>query len=143
MESGSSGDQQGAGVTLRRRARCPKLGATPLRGHTALLGIALATSVGCSESEPSGDPAVATGKRVYQNVCIACHSADPTQDGTLGPALAGASAELLAAKVLRGEYPDGYTPKRPGSAVMPQFAYLEERIPDLAAYLASVTSDGS
>jgi mono/diheme cytochrome c family protein len=80
------------------------------------------------------DPAV-RGERVYQNVCIACHSADPTRDSALGPAIAGASRELLEARVLRGEYPPGYTPKR-STGVMPPFPNLEEQIPALVAYLA-------
>ncbi len=101
----------------------------------ALLLAALACS---GEQVPDPDPAVARGLRTYQNVCIACHNADPSQDGTLGPGIAGASRELLEAKVLRGEYPPGYEPRRPGSATMPPFPYLEERIPDLVAYLASL-----
>ncbi len=78
------------------------------------------------------------GERVYQNVCIACHHGNPNLDGALGPANAGASVELLEAKVLRGEYPPGYTPKRPGSNTMPRFEYLADKIPALAAYLGEV-----
>lgn len=82
------------------------------------------------------------GEQVYQNVCIACHHANPNLDGALGPANAGASEALLAAKTLRGEYPPGYTPKRPGSNAMPRFEYLEKDIPALAAYLAEVQESG-
>ena len=78
------------------------------------------------------------GEKVYQSVCIACHNGNPNLDGALGPGNAGASAELLAAKVLRGEYPPGYAPKRPGSHTMPRFEYLSDKIPALAAYLAEV-----
>lgn len=74
------------------------------------------------------------GRQIYQNVCIACHNGDPTQPGSLGPPVAGASLALLEAKVLRGEYPAGYTPLRPSQA-MPRFEYLKDRLPDLAAYL--------
>jgi mono/diheme cytochrome c family protein len=82
------------------------------------------------------------GEKVYQNVCIACHNGDPNLDGSLGPANAGASEELLEAKVVRGEYPPGYTPKRPDSHGMPHFAHLADDIPALAAYLREVkTSD--
>jgi mono/diheme cytochrome c family protein len=91
----------------------------------------------CSQGEAVPPDAARRGQQVYENVCIACHNADPTQPGTVGPELAGASRELLAAKVLRGEYPPGYTPKRPSQA-MPKFDYLADRIDDLAAYLASV-----
>lgn len=110
------------------------------RARSIVLGAALA-ALGCSnEAAKEQDPAVTRGRHTYQNVCIACHSADPNQDGALGPAIAGASEELLRAKVLRGQYPPGYAPKRPGSNAMPQFPYLEERIPDLAAYLANVVA---
>jgi mono/diheme cytochrome c family protein len=101
--------------------------------------VVVLVGLACSnEATAPEDPAVARGRHTYQNVCIACHNGDPNQDGVLGPAIAGSAEELLRAKVLTGTYPPGHTPKRPGSSAMPQFAYLEERIPDLAAYLASV-----
>ena len=81
------------------------------------------------------------GEHVYQNICIACHNGDPNLDGSLGPANAGASAELLEAKIVRGEYPPGYTPKRPDSHAMPRFAHLADDIPALAAYLGEVKRD--
>ncbi len=100
------------------------------------IGAACLALVACSEG--GGEPDLVTqGERVYQNVCIACHSADPSRDGALGPAIAGASRELLEARVLRGEYPPGYQPKR-ASAAMPSFPYLEDDIPALEAYLASI-----
>jgi hypothetical protein len=52
--------------------------------------------------------------------------------------VAGSSQELVYARVVRGEYPPGYTPKRPGSAMMPRFEYLEPQVPALAAYLEEV-----
>ena len=97
-----------------------------------------------SESRPAGTEAPAPavevsaerGKQVYQSVCIACHAYDPTQDGAAGPALAGSSLELLEAKVLRNEYPPGYTPKRATGNMVP-LPHLEKDLPSLAAYLAS------
>lgn len=77
----------------------------------------------------------ARGRQVYLSVCTACHNADPTRDGSVGPASAGASRELLEAKLLRGEYPPGYVPKRP-SRIMPQFQNLAGSLDDLAAFLA-------
>ena len=74
---------------------------------------------------------------IYENICIACHNRDPREDGSLGPALAGASREVLEAKVLRSAYPPGYAPKRP-SRTMPAFTFLADAIGDLEAYLASV-----
>ena len=46
----------------------------------------------------------------------------------------GSSRELLEARVVQGNYPPGYTPKRP-SKVMPPRPDLAPSIPDLAAYL--------
>ena len=93
-------------------------------------------ALACSQESDSGATTdlAARGKHYYQNVCIACHSADPSQDGTLGPAVAGSSQALLDAKVLHGKYPPGYAPKRSTQA-MPSFAFLAQEIPALAAYL--------
>ena len=110
-----------------------------------LLVIGLAASLSaCSGGGDASSlsPLAQQGERVYQNVCIACHNGDPTLDGSLGPAVAGSSAELLEARVVRGEYPPGYQPKRPGEGVMPRFEYLADQIPGLAAYLAEVEASG-
>jgi mono/diheme cytochrome c family protein len=104
----------------------------------AVAAAALLTAAGaCSGERAELDAAAARGRKTWENVCIACHAPDPNLDGTLGPAVAGASLELLQAKVLRGEYPPGYAPRRPG-AVMPKYPYVEERLADVAAYLAEV-----
>ncbi|MDH4016373.1 MAG: cytochrome c [Actinomycetota bacterium] len=76
------------------------------------------------------------GRQVYMANCIACHSQDPAMDGALGPAVTGASRELLEARVLRAEYPDGYTPKRP-SKVMIALPHLGGEIDALTAFLAA------
>ena len=108
--------------------------------HARIVAAAL-FAIACSDGSDTtagGDSAQAAaikrGRQIYQNVCIACHNGDPTQPGSLGPQVAGASRELLEARVLRGEYPSGYTPLRPGQA-MPRFEYLKDHIGDLAAYL--------
>jgi len=62
---------------------------------------------------------------------------DPRQDGALGPAVAGASYELIEARVMRGEYPEGYEPKRPSRVMIP-LPHLERQLPELAAYLESL-----
>ena len=106
-----------------------------VKRRVGLAAALLTLGAACSEgSEPSAETAVTRGERVYQNVCIACHHGDPTKDGAVGPAIAGASRELLEARVIRGVYPPGYTPKRAGGS-MPAFPYLEPQIDDLAAYL--------
>ena len=97
-----------------------------------LLGAACSDGGGAPE-----DPVVTRGKVVYQNVCIACHHGNPTQNGLLGPAIAGASRELVEAKVLRAEYPPGHTPTR-DTSTMPRFEHLADEIGELVAYLASV-----
>jgi mono/diheme cytochrome c family protein len=109
-----------------------------LRALAAAFLAAAALACGESKSEDAGgaDPAVARGRAVYMSICTACHNADPSLDGAVGPANAGASHELLAAKVLRGEYPPGYTPKRPSNA-MPPLPHLAASIDDLAAFLAA------
>jgi mono/diheme cytochrome c family protein len=104
-----------------------------------LLAAAL-IAMGCSSGETAKTDAAQRGRQIYENVCIACHHGDPRQPGSLGPELAGASRGLLEAKVLRGEYPPGYTPKRPSQA-MPRFEYLKDRIADLSAYLEPLQQD--
>jgi mono/diheme cytochrome c family protein len=78
----------------------------------------------------------ARGRAVYLANCVACHNNDPSRDGPIGPAIKGSSKELLEARVLSTSYPPGYKPKRP-TKVMPQFPYLKNEIPHLAAYLAN------
>jgi mono/diheme cytochrome c family protein len=107
------------------------------RAPLALAASALVAAGACSGERAELGAAAARGRQSYENVCIACHAPDPNLDGTLGPAVAGASLALLEAKVLRGEYPPGHLPKRPG-AVMPAYPYVEDRLEDLAAYLAEV-----
>jgi mono/diheme cytochrome c family protein len=85
--------------------------------------------------EASHEALVARGRAVYVTNCSVCHNPDPGLEGSLGPAVAGASLELLEARLLRNTYPEGYTPKR-DSHVMMALPYLEDDIPPLAAYLA-------
>ena len=107
-----------------------------MRSGAALL-CAAALLAACSEAKPEGgDPALERGRAVYLAVCTACHNADPNLDGSLGPANAGSSRELLEAKLLRGGYPPGYAPKR-DSQLMPRFEHLAGSIDDLAAFLAA------
>ena len=96
----------------------------------------LVGALACGGGEDNGAELdlAARGEHYYQNVCIACHNADPSKDGVVGPAVAGSSRELLEARVVRGELPPGYTPKRQTGA-MPAFPYLADQVDDLAAYL--------
>jgi mono/diheme cytochrome c family protein len=98
----------------------------------AALGLA-AVLAGCS-GQAETDPLAERGRQVYLGQCMVCHGPDPAQNGPVGPAVKGSSPALVEAKVLRGEYPPGYTPRRP-SQVMPPMPALAPDIPALAAYL--------
>jgi mono/diheme cytochrome c family protein len=74
------------------------------------------------------------GRGVYMNVCVACHNADPSKDGAIGPNLVGTTRELMEWRVVRGAYPPGYTPKRPTGA-MPAFPHLAADVDDLYAFV--------
>ena len=93
----------------------------------------------------SGDPTdlslAEQGERIYASNCIACHHRDPSRDGPLGPAIVGASLKLIEARVLRAEYPPGYTPKR-DTRQMPAQPYLGPHVPALAAYLGAPDGTG-
>ncbi|MBP9673572.1 MAG: cytochrome c [Bacteriovoracaceae bacterium] len=74
------------------------------------------------------------GKTVYLSYCISCHNIDPVKDGSLGPAVAGSSLELLSARVVNANYPAGYKPKR-STGLMVAFPELEKDIPAIHAFL--------
>ena len=98
--------------------------------------LVLGALVACSEEKAKTEsPAFARGQTLYRNICITCHNMDPNQEGPLGPIISNASLELLRAKILRGEYPEGFSPLR-DTKQMPPLAYLEPHLPDLAAFLA-------
>ena|SRR5687768_10068030 len=102
---------------------------------TALLA---AVASGCSRDSDQGETAKSAdwqrGRANYVANCVACHNSDPSREGPIGPSIQGSSRELLEARVLTTSYPEGYKPKRP-TQVMPQFPFLKEEIPYLAAYL--------
>ena len=101
-------------------------------GRGVLLGLAIAVA-GC-QNGPELSEAAQRGMKTYFQVCIACHNAKPSLDG-LGPPIAGASRELIEARLVYGSYPAGYQPKR-RSLSMPAFPGLADKVGDLAAYLA-------
>ena len=82
---------------------------------------------GCSDSGLS--PSAERGRQVYLAHCVACHNTDPAQAGPVGPPVKGASRALLEAKVLKGTYPPGHTPKRSTTVMVP----LPALAPDIAA----------
>ena len=103
----------------------------------AVLSASLLTGCG-REKEPAtqtvGPGNAKRGRALYLTTCAACHNSDPSKDGTIGPAVKGASRELIEARVMRGTYPPDYKPKRK-TAVMPAQPYLESSLPDLVAFL--------
>jgi len=109
----------------------------PRPGRAAGLGGALLAaallSAGCGEQTPLS-PSAERGRQVYLAQCVSCHGPEPGRDGPLGPAVKGASRELLEARIVRGSYPPGYTPKRP-TRIMPPLPALAADVPALADYL--------
>ena len=90
----------------------------------------------------NADPQVALAARgavLYDTNCTACHARDPGQKGPVGPPIAGASLELLQHKVLRNEYPPGYTPQRDTRAMVP-LVHLEKDLPAIQAFLQKADS---
>ena len=109
-----------------------------IKRSTLLLGIYFFLASCSNDSDDAAskrNPDVGKGRAVYLANCVACHNNDPSRDGPLGPAIKGSSRELLQARVLSTSYPPNYKPKRP-TKVMPQFPFLKDEIPYLAAYLA-------
>jgi len=90
-----------------------------------------------AEAAPSNADLVAKGRQVYVSNCTACHNPNPTENGALGPAIAGSSLALLEAKVIHNTYPPGYTPKRDTNAMI-ALPHLAKDIPALHAYLGSI-----
>ena len=74
------------------------------------------------------------GQQIWLGQCVACHNPDPGKDGPIGPAVKGASKDLLEARLVNAAYPPGYKPKRE-TKVMPPRPDLVASIPDLAAFL--------
>jgi mono/diheme cytochrome c family protein len=108
-----------------------------MRSLPLLLLAVIAVLAACSDAGEDGEAAlVKRGKVVYQTNCTSCHARDPNQPGPVGPPIADASLELLTAKVLRNEYPPGYTPKRDTKAMVP-LVHLKPELPAIAAYLES------
>jgi mono/diheme cytochrome c family protein len=111
------------------------------------LACALAMCSGCTKkSSETSAPAVTEmtaaqlaerGKSIYMSNCIACHNVDPSKDGSVGPAIAGSSTELVEARVMKAAYPEGYKPKR-DTRVMVALPHLQKEIPALGAYLSGL-----
>lgn len=79
------------------------------------------------------------GKNIYGEYCVSCHGMNPHRDGPLGPGMTGSSIELLTRRVVHGDYPEGYQPKRKTQlmkeAPMPE---LKHDIKAIKAYIDSL-----
>lgn len=108
-------------------------------GFAVLAAAAALSLAACKKEELSPEQArVRKGQTLYTLHCTACHNpSDPKRDGGLGPAIAGSSLELLEARVLRGAYPEGYTPKR-ATHIMQKLPLVQEDVEALHAYLNSL-----
>ncbi len=87
-----------------------------------------------TSSQLNHDELVERGRRVYGSSCASCHNANPKIDGILGPAIFGATKELLERKVIHGDYPPGVAPKRSTKAMQP-LPWLRNDLPALHAFL--------
>lgn len=108
------------------------------------LVLTLATFIACTKSgtgtsssspEEKTQALAARGRQVYLGNCVACHNSDPTKDGTVGPAIAGSSLELIEARIVNATYPAGYKPKR-DTKLMAALPHLKSEVEALHAYLA-------
>jgi mono/diheme cytochrome c family protein len=103
-----------------------------------LLGVGIFVISACSDegTKPDKNADAKRGRAVFLANCVACHNNDPSRDGPIGPAIKGSPRELVESRVLSTNYPPNYKPKRP-TKLMPQFPFLKDEIPYLAAYLAN------
>ena len=85
-------------------------------------------------SELTPAQSIERGKSVYNLNCTACHNADPSKDGSTGPAIANSPKELLEARILKASYPPDYKPKR-DTKQMPALPHLENEIPAITSFL--------
>lgn len=102
----------------------------------------LILALGCTKkeapvsSEISPEQLVERGRSIYKLNCIACHNADPTKEGAVGPAVFGSDLQLIEARVMRAAYPDGFVPQR-NTRQMVALPHLQKEIPALHAFLNS------
>jgi mono/diheme cytochrome c family protein len=116
------------------QASARRLAARLLAGAFAAACV-LQLMTACNKRQSAGgDPEVEAGRGLYLARCIACHNVNPVLDGSLGPAVKGSSLELLQARVLRGEYPPGYTPKR-DTKIMVKLPLMEEDVAKIHKFL--------
>ena len=124
-------------MTLRFPFRLRR--AAPVLGAVAIVSLFSLTLAACGQKKDMTpeQARVDKGSKLYTLRCASCHHpSDPRQNGAVGPAIAGSSLELIDARVNRGGYPEGYTPKR-STHVMPRLPATPEELEALHAFLNS------
>jgi mono/diheme cytochrome c family protein len=125
LACGDSGDRPAPGnATAPSKPAAPNQATTPSDAPAP------------EEVELSPEELAQRGRGIFMSNCIACHNQDPSQAGAVGPEIAGSSLELIEAKVMHNQYPEGYTPKRDSSAMI-ALPYLEKELPAIHAFLAA------
>lgn len=84
----------------------------------------------------ASEEAVNRGRVVWVTRCTSCHASDPRRAGPLGPPVAGSPRALVEARVVRAEYPQGYTPKR-STTLMVAMPDLAGSVDDLTTFLGA------
>ena len=76
------------------------------------------------------------GRMVYFANCVSCHNNNPKKPGSIGPEVYGVTIDVLTQKIVYGNYPENYRPKRP-SKIMPSMPHLNKEISNLHAFINS------
>ena len=76
------------------------------------------------------------GRMVYFANCVSCHNNNPKKPGSIGPEVYGVSIDVLPQKIVSGNYPRNYRPKRT-SKIMPSMPHLNKEISNLHAFINS------
>ena len=76
------------------------------------------------------------GRMVYFANCVSCHNNNPKKAGSIGPVVYGVPIDVLTQKIVSGEYPENYRPKRT-SKIMPLMPHLNSEISNLYAFINS------
>ena len=102
--------------------------------HAPAAGVAIGLCIAMLGCKQPDQDLVSRGRRVYMTTCTNCHNSDPHKPGNVGPEIAGSSRDLVRARVLRGEYPPGYPPKRSTKLMIPS-PHLEPDVDALTEFL--------